>query len=556
MSGCSGSISSIGVGGAGAGGPVVSTGGSGAGDPTGTGGSGSGGSGGGDVPVAPVGAVCTGADSTLRRLTNSELNSTFSDLASETMPLADAVSESTKLNEFFFNDRDFQTLNNTRVSDYEQQVITPMVNGLIQRESNTAQAQRKVIKCDAAQAACVRQVLTDFGRRAWRRPLTSAEIDGLQALDTATGGGMEGLGWALKAVFLSPEFLFVEESGSPDATLEPYALATRLSLFLWGTTPDAKLLDAAGSGSLANASGYATEVQRLLSDDKAANHWLSNVGGNWLGVNTSSAPSLTGSDFALYVAARPSMAPETKAFVKNLFAANAPVGDIVAADYSFVNKSLGDYYGVAGNGTGLVKQTLPSGRSGLLTQAHIIGRTGGNATPILRGSWVAKRLMCAQLTLPANFVIPPINETPGQMRTVKEIIAEHRANPRCAGCHNVIDPIGLALEELDEGANFRTVYKDGRPVESTTTLPGGEIITGPRGLGNALRDGQDFRKCASRQVNAFAYGVSPWFIAPDQVEATLTAAQAGKPTAGVKDLIEAVATSASFKTTCGNRFRK
>jgi Protein of unknown function (DUF1592)/Protein of unknown function (DUF1588)/Protein of unknown function (DUF1595)/Protein of unknown function (DUF1585) len=503
----------------------------------------------GRLPVVEETRQCTGDDRVLKRLTNSELNAVFAELLGDNKNLADEIGQATALSEFFHNDRDFQALNNARVTQLEEQVIGPLIDAWLNTEKAQVAGQRRVIRCDAVQPSCVRQVLTDFGQRAWRRPLLESELAALDALAKETGGGFEGLGAAIKGLLLAPDFLFTIEAGEPQAKLDAYALASRLSFFLSGTGPDNALLQAAADGSLSTPMGYQAQVDRLLGGARAADHWLKNIAGNWLSVNDSSAPILEGDRYQAYQSARPSMLKETEAFVKHLFTANAPLSDIVAADYSFLDKPLGNFYGVAGSDT-LTKTQLPLKRaSGILSQAHLIGRTAGHANPILRGSFVAKRLACQSLTIPADFVIPPLPEpAAGENKSVRDILEAH-TKPACVGCHRIIDPIGLALEELDEGAQPRSTYPDGHPVDATTTMYTGEKVTGVRGLGDSLKNGADFTNCAITQISAYAYGVSPKRVASDAVTATRAAWQS--KSLGVKDLLATVAKSESFQTVCG-----
>ncbi len=501
------------------------------------------------ITPPPV-ALCTGADYTLRQLTRTELNGTFNLLAGDTTNAALGLDESNTAG-FFFNDRAQQFWNDARVVELEDVIVGPVVDALLTRDGALPQAQRAVLTCDTTTAACVQQVITNFGRMAWRRPLTSTEVSDLVALAAAADSSspLEGLRWALKGILLSPDFVFVTEAGAPQDKLDGYALATRLSLALWGTTPDKTLLDAASNGALGAADGIKAQADRLLADKRAADHFLLDIGGNWLAVNSSVAPVLTDPKYASYTAARGSMAGETAAFVRNLMATNAPLEDILTANYSFVDGPLAAFYGVSGvTGSTLQKATLPSVRSGVLTQPLLMALTTGPKNPIFRGVWVFQRLMCKTFIRPANVPDVPSTTDGGMPETVTQILATHVA-PQCASCHGQIDPVGLTLEQLDDATDIQTTYADGTPVQDTQTLFTGATVTGARGLGTSLNSGGGFDDCAMRQLSAYSYGVSPDLLSATQLASTK--ASWSTTSKGVSDLMASIVNAPSFTTVCG-----
>jgi hypothetical protein len=398
-----------------------------AGAPTGRGGQGMTGSGG-----AAAVARCSGTDDTVRMLNRSELNGSFRYLLGDATNKANALAEAGGHDNFFTNAREEQHLDNTKVSDLEQSIISPLVDEVWARELALAANQRLVLTCDAAMATCQRTILSTIGRRAWRRPLTTQEVDSLVTLAALTDAGRTsaaGLKWAVKAILLSPEFLFVVESGAPTSAVDAATLATRLSLFLVGRVPDDELLTAVANGSLATEAGYSTQVQRLMGTPAAAEHWATNVAGNWLGVNSAIAPNLVGSQYAAYEAARSSMEEETKRFVRNLYDADSPTRDILVADYSFINQPLGRFYGVDA-GTRFVKTRLPAQRTGILTQPLMMSSTVGVKNPIYRGVWVYKRLMYRKLSFPTDITVPQIVDTPqAQMQSVRTRLEQHTSRP-------------------------------------------------------------------------------------------------------------------------------
>lgn len=495
--------------------------------------------------------LCDGEDYTLRQLTRTEMNSTFNLIAGDKTNAALALAESKTLGEFF-NDRAQQAWTSTRVSDLENQVVGPVVDALLTREAALPLAQRAVLSCDTTQQACVRQIVSNFGRLAWRRPLTTSEVADLVMLASTANptSPLEGLRWALKGILLSPDFLFVTETGAPQAPLDAYALATRLSLAVWGTTPDSALLDAAAAGALSTPQGFRDQADRLLRDSRSASHFLLNIGGNWLGVNTAQAPVLTGTAYAKYSAARDSMPGETSAFVRNLMSANAPLSDIVTANYSFIDAPLANFYGVSGvSGTALQKTVLPNERSGILTQGFIMAKNSGPKNPIFRGVWVFERLMCRVFIPPMNIPALPSSSPGDAPQTVAQILSAHTASPSCSGCHRLIDPVGLALEQLDNATNVQSVYADGTPVEDTQTIFTGATVTGARGLGESLAKEEEFISCAVKQFSAYAYGVAREALNHNQL-AEIKASWS-QTSQGVRDLLETIVKAPEFQTVCG-----
>ena len=519
----------------------------------GLGNGGSGGTGGsGSTPL--VEDLCDGTDDMVRRLVNREMNATFASLAGETRTLANVLPESIGEGIFYTN-RHSQFLNVTRVADIESKIVGPFVDGIISREGPLPLNQRRVLTCDVALASCTRDILTQFGAKAWRRPLLASEVDALVkvATDAAQGVPLEGLRWALKALMLSPDFLFIIDRVGAGGQLTGPSLASRLSFFLWGETPDAALLKAATDGTLLNPTVYQAQVKRLLADSKATGQWRGNLGGELFGLNRAVPPTLTDPKFAKYQAARPSMEKESDTFMRALLTQNRPIRDVLLSDYSFVDAPLAAFYGVPNPATAMSQVTLPAGRSGILTQPFLTASDHGARNPIFRGVWVFKRLMCKTLVLPDNLTIPPFEGSANGPKTVAEQLKAHQANAACATCHNLIDPVGLAMEELDEASQLRTAYSDGTPLAKDIKLFTGATVSNVRGLAQALLDTNEYESCMLRQMSAYANGTSAEYIAAAPV-AAMKATWATK-NYGVRDLLETVAVDATFKASCGPRLR-
>jgi hypothetical protein len=163
--------------------------------------------------------------------------------------------------------------------------------------------------------------------------------------------------------------------------------------------------------------------------------------------------------------------------------------------------------------------------------------------------WVFERLTCRVFVRPANVPDLPTTTSGGAPQTVAQVLEAHVSSPTCASCHNLIDPVGLTLEQLDDATNIQSVYADGTPVEDTQTIFTGATVTGARGLGTSLATGTDFPTCAVKQLSAYAYGVSTNALDPNQLLGTQ--AKWSGTSKGVRDLLETIVKGPAFQTVCG-----
>ncbi len=506
-------------------------------------------------PVLPNdGEPCVANDLTLRRLTNAEFNNTASALFAISTPFANQLPQGIS-GGVFDNNRRAQSLDVTTVTKYLYEVVEPLVDAVLEREKQAAD--KRVLTCDLATSGCLRQILSQVGLRAWRRPLLSPELDALEkiAAESATLNEppLEGVRWALVDLLLSPHFWFRIEAGAqPDAALDAFALATRLSFFLSGSSPDDALLTSASSGALSTANGFEQQVNRLLQDAKASQHWSRSMAAQWFGATTAAPPTLDANRYPAYVEATGSMRDETEGLLKYVFENNADINDLVSGSYSFGDEKTRKFY-QQNSGAGLQKIELPAGRgAGLLTQPLLVSSNHGLANPIFRGAWVLKRLMCLELKVPQNVPALPA-ETVASDLPLAERLKKHRTSPSCASCHDAIDPVGLAMEDLGPSAQPRTAYDDGKTVNAASTLPSGAKVNGVRQLGEFLKTSGEFVDCSTKRVASFAYGVPLTSLGTAQVAALRKAL--GTQTVTVPGLLRAVANEASFKTVCGAQAR-
>ncbi len=500
-----------------------------------------------NTPLPPQ--ECDGLDGTLRTLSRNELKSNLNvliqDVSNRTDQLpADGASGG------FGNDRYLQVINDAKVGLLEETVINAAVDAAIAADNAKPQNARKLLTCDVTQATCVKQIITTFARLAWRKAPSADDVKALVALHTSSsmgGDALTGIRWVMKAILLSPEFVFFIEAGQ--SPLDPHTLASRLSFYLWGQNPDDALLKAAEDGTLMSPQGYEAQVSRLLADMRAAEHFTTNIAGDWFGINQRIPLTLSGAQYDKYNAAKDSFKKETVAFVRSIFESNAPVNEMLTADYSYVDQAASAFYGLQGGSATLEKRTLPAGRAGLMTQPFMMASLAGPKAPIFRGVFVIRNVLGRAIELPKGVVIPDLPVIAGS--SVKELLNAHRINNTCKSCHDVIDGIGLALEELDAAGRLRTQYEDGKPVESTATLWTKKTVTGPRELALALNDEGEFDDYFVTQLSSYAYGVGHEYVSHER-NALIKANWKAK-SSNTRDLIAAVANSTEFKSVCGTR---
>ncbi len=375
-----------------------------------------------------------------------------------------------------------------------------------------------LLTCDPVSggAACVRSILSSFGRKAWRRPLTDLELTRLGALVTLaqTEGDdvQQGLELALHAVLLSPNFLFrVEQDVSTQPrALDDHELAARLSYFLWGSMPDAELARAADRGTL--RAELQTQVRRMLDDPKA-DALATQFAGNWL---WSRAVPATSPDPTLFPTLTPTlkaaMQQQTTAYFRTFYREERSALELLTGSDTFLNDDLARHYGLPLPGSSTLTRVLnvPVERRGLLGHAGVLTVTSqpNRTSPVKRGKWVMTQLLCMEPPPPpANVEAFVPQSTPtGSLRQQFEA---HRAKPECAGCHAMMDPIGFGLENYDAVGRYRTQDSGGFAIDSTGTLFDGRAFSGPTELAATLSADPKLADCMARQLFTYALGRAP-----------------------------------------------
>ncbi len=364
---------------------------------------------------------------------------------------------------------------------------------------------RRIFTCTPASPSearpCADEILSRLGEEAFRRPLGEDDRAALMSFydDAAADRGFEiGVRTALEAILASPRFVFRFEPPSRDVAagqaypIDGFALASRLSYFLWGGPPDAALRDAAADGSLLEDRVLEAQVLRMLADPKAE-ALGSRFAGQWLRLQDLDRiePDVRlEPDFHQQLA--DAMRLETELFFNNLVREDLSVLDLFTADYTFVNERLANHYGFTGvNGEEFRRVTYSDDtRRGVLGHASILTLTShaGRTSPVLRGKWVMEVLLGSPPPPPPPSV-PELEEVEavadGRMLTTRELLEQHRANPACNSCHQVIDPIGLALDNFGVTGKWR-IRESGNPLDTRGELYDGTPIEGPADLRQAL----------------------------------------------------------------------
>jgi len=372
------------------------------------------------------------------------------------------------------------------------------------RGAGDTPSRRRIFVCrpaDAsAEAACATTILTTLARRAYRRAVTPADLEVPLSLyrDVRAKDGFEaGVEMGLRAILASTEFLFRIERDPRNAApntayrVSDVELASRLSFFLWSSIPDEELLGRAIDGTLRRPEVLERQVRRMLADPRAA-AIVSNFAGQWLYLRNLDAVSPDPRTFPEFDDnLRQAFRRETELLFETIVREDRNVLDLLRAPYTFVNERLARHYGIPNvYGSRFRRVALPgdSVRAGLLGHGSILTVTSyaNRTSPVLRGKWVLENILGTPPPPPPPNV-PPLSSPPvGKALSMRERMAEHRSNPACSGCHQLMDPAGLAMENFDAIGRWRTRTEAGTPVDAAGGLPGGTTFDGVAGLRKAI----------------------------------------------------------------------
>jgi hypothetical protein len=360
--------------------------------------------------------------------------------------------------------------------------------------------------------ACLDSELLDVAERTFRRPFLSGESARLSALTQSLrrdgSSAREAFEAGLSSVLVSPQFLFRwNAAASQIPNQDQYALASRLSYFLWSSMPDSELLELAKGGTLSDPTVLRRMAATMVTDAKAA-AFIRNFAGQWLGTKQLAKRPPSGQvDAALLT----DLQTETLSYVGEFIRKNINVREILGGNFTYLNARLAKYYGLPPVPGDFERVELKgTQRHGLLTQGSFLVSTSNpeSTSPVKRGKWVLDNILCAPPPPP-----PPGAETPdlqavSSKLSMRERLAEHSKDPACAGCHTTMDPVGLAFENYDAFGVWRESDATGR-IDPSGELPSGRAFGSAAELAQHLELAPELPGCVARKLATYALGRAP-----------------------------------------------
>jgi Protein of unknown function (DUF1592)/Protein of unknown function (DUF1588)/Protein of unknown function (DUF1585)/Protein of unknown function (DUF1595)/Protein of unknown function (DUF1587)/Planctomycete cytochrome C len=410
----------------------------------------------------------------------------------------------------------------------------------------------------------VREVLRTFASRAYRRPVTQEELERLVgvAQNRVKQGHspQEAFKDSLKAVLCSPAFLYHSQATiqSGDSNnrlqLDPYALATRLSYFLWSSMPDDELFRLAHTKQLTRPEVLLTQTRRML-DSPRSDAFVSDFLDSWLNLRSLGGMPPDRGEFETYYSKGLERAfkKETQLFMRDLIDRDASIANFLDCDYGFINQPLATHYGVGDLGDPSRAHEFrkvsftDSRRGGLLGMGSVLTITanGIETSPVTRGVFLLENILGTPPPPPPDDV-PAIDPDVRGAKTVRELLSKHRESPTCYGCHQKIDPLGFALENFDPVGGWRDRIEKSK-IDSSGELPSGEKFTDVKGLKKILVRRQElFARMLVDRLLTYACGRRIGPLDEPFVESIV--AKAAEKDHGLRTLIEAVVTSEPFLT--------
>lgn len=391
----------------------------------------------------------------------------------------------------------------------------------VARQAITPERRGRWMACEPSGVAddtCAEQSLRVLGRRAWRRPLSSNELAGLVGIAAHSartlGDFHEGMAYALTALIQSPHFLYRVEVGveGPDGVRRhtDWELAERLSFFFWNRAPDDALLDAAGRGELTNEATYATHVDRMISDRRTRDG-VRAFFSDMLMLDDLDHLQKDSTVFEHFTAeVGPAAREETLRVIEHLvFELDADYRDLMTTRTTFIDRKLASIYGVpAPTRDGFGRYDFPedSTRQGLLGHVAILASQShaSSTSPTLRGIYMRKVLLCGSIPPPPVDVDTSIPEPQPGAVTLRQRVARHLEDSSCAGCHALMDPLGLGLENFDALGRWRDV-ESGLPIDASGEV-NGVPFTDASELAHTMAAAPDYTRCLARTAYRYATG--------------------------------------------------
>ena len=445
---------------------------------------------------------------TVHRLNRPEYDNTVRALLFEPSHPGNALPLDDESGDGFLNDADVLAVGTLLVEKYDG-----IARELAPQALARAEFREAYLGCGEGRA-CAEQFVRTFGLRAFRRPATDTEVRELADLiesGAASGSLDDGVELAIRAMLLSPSFLFRAEPHTPTVrALDSYEVASRLSYFLWQTLPDDELFELAAEGALSDEDVVRAQVDRMIQDDRFEG-FFDGFLERWLRVYRLEEYT-PDTKYVWDEELRQSFFAETESFIRHVIETDAPLTEMLTADYSFLNERLAEHYGVEGvTGPELRQVTFDDGRrGGLLTQGSVLAVTShpDGTSPVQRGKWILEQLLCAAPPDPPADVDALLENPDGETRTTRERLAEHRRNPECSVCHDKMDPLGLAFENFDPVGMWRDDEETGQPVDATAVLPDGMAFEGVMELAQILAADEAYVGCVTEKLMAYSLGRS------------------------------------------------
>jgi mono/diheme cytochrome c family protein len=421
------------------------------------------------------------------------------------------------------------------------------IGGPFARPAPAAAADRHdPFACDSQAAsgerACATRILSKMARLAYRRPVTSRDVQTLlEFYDSGRGDSGDfrtGIQFALERMLVDPEFLLriyrdpkqstvssrQSTVGSQQSTvgsrqsavhrLSDLEVASRLSFFLWSSIPDDRLLSLAERGQLTSPLVLEKETRRMLADPRAVDALVGSFAAQWLNLRRVEEVVVDPERYPNYdLSLLQAFQRETELFVGSTIREDRSVPELLSARYTFVNERLARHYGIPGiYGSRFRRVTLtnPSERGGLLAEGALLATTSypDRTSPVLRGKWLLNNIFGLPVPPPPPGVDTNLENKPGAPpASIRERLAKHRQNPSCSSCHAVIDPLGFALENFDVIGGWRTVDEAGKPVDASGATVAGDKVDGLAGLrALLLADPEQFPRTLTEKLLAYALG--------------------------------------------------
>ena len=394
--------------------------------------------------------------------------------------------------------------------------------------------------------------LVKFAARAWRRPVQKSELSNILKLAESKleGDGVAALKIGMKAILVSPGFIYQYQN---DGKLNDYGLASRLSYFLYGTTPNEKLMKLAEEGRLTDPKTYDSVIRELINDPKV-NHFINDFTYQWLGLEKIKVMKPDANKYKNFykIGASKYISTEPKEFIKHLINNNLSVYNCIDSDFVVVNSTMAKHYGLKGfKGGGFKALKLPTDsiRGGLLTQASVLAATsnGVDTSPVVRGVWVMENILGTPPPAPPQDVEPLEPDIRGAKSLVEQL-KKHRETESCFNCHKKIDPLGLPLENLDVVGNFRKDYggKTKLPVvSSTVTSNGTEINSLKEYKAFLMKNKHMFARCLTEKLLSYATGRDMTYLERGEIDKI---AKDIEKQDGFRDLLITILKSNTFKS--------